>query len=60
MSHCFTINEIITFVNWDSVGNTITRVQHDTSSTTRCVQGKYGLNGDVHGRSVEGLEHDLQ
>ena len=30
-----------------------------TCGTTRGVQGQYSLDGDVHGRCVEGLEHDL-
>ena len=49
----------IAFVDGDSVGDTVTRVQHETSGTARGIQGQHGLNGDVHGRGVEGLEHDL-
>ena len=44
----------------DGVGHIITRVQHDASGTARGVEGEHGLNGDVHGRSVEGLKHDLR
>jgi hypothetical protein len=49
----------ITFVDGDSVGDTITRVQDDTGGTARSVEGQDGLNGDVHGGGVEGLEHNL-
>merc|ERR1712025_350913 len=49
----------ISFVDWDSVGNTITRIKNDTSGTARGVERKDSLNGDIHGWSVECLEHDL-
>ena len=49
-----------TFIDGDSVGNTITRVQHDTGGTTRSVERQDSLNGNVHGRGVESLEHDLK
>jgi hypothetical protein len=49
----------ITFVDGDGVGDTITGVQDDTGGTAGSVQGQDGLNGDVHGGGVEGLEHDL-
>ncbi|KAH9494229.1 hypothetical protein DERF_014932 [Dermatophagoides farinae] len=49
----------ITFVDWDCVGDTITRIQDDTGGTTRSVQGQDSLDGDVNGWAVEGLEHDL-
>ena len=39
--------------------DTVTRVHDDTRGTARSVQRKHGLDGDVHGRHVEGLEHDL-
>ena len=41
------------------MGDTIARVEDDTSGTTRGVEGQNGLDGDVHSRAVEGLEHDL-
>jgi hypothetical protein len=53
------VGEGITFVDGDSVGDTITRVEHDTSGTSRGVEGKDSLDGNVHGGGVEGLEHDL-
>merc|ERR1711970_183998 len=49
----------VTFVDWDVVGNTITSVEDDTGGTARGVEGEDGLDADVHGRHVEGLEHDL-
>ncbi|CAG0923204.1 unnamed protein product [Notodromas monacha] len=41
------------------VGHAVARVQDDTRRTTGSVERKHGLDGDVHGRAVEGLEHDL-
>ena len=48
-----------TFVDGDGVGDTIAGVQDDGSGTTGGVEGQDSLDGDVHGRGVEGLEHDL-
>ena len=50
----------VTFIDWDCVCDTIARVQDDTGGTSGGVEGEHGLNGDVHGWGVEGLEHDLQ
>ncbi|KFU86680.1 hypothetical protein M959_04961, partial [Chaetura pelagica] len=52
--------EGITFIDGHSVGNTITRVHHNTSGTTRGIQGQHSLDGYIHGWGVEGLEHDLR
>merc|ERR1711974_19117 len=49
----------ITLVDGDVVGDTIARVHDHTGGTTRGIEGKDGLDGDVHGRHVEGLEHGL-
>merc|ERR1719464_66467 len=49
----------VSFIDRDSVGNTITRVHDDTSGPTRGIQGKYGLDGNIHGGGVESFEHDL-
>ncbi len=49
----------ILIINGDSVGDTITRVEDDTGGTTRGIEGEHGLNGDIHGRGRESLEHDL-
>jgi len=53
------VGKSITLIDGHGVGHTITRVQHATGGTTRGVQGKHSLDVDVHGRDVEGLEHDL-
>ena len=53
------VRERETLVNRDSVGHTITGVEDDTSRAAGCVERKDGLDGDVEGRGVEGLEHDL-
>jgi len=49
----------VTFVDGDSVGDTISGIEDDTGCSTGCVKGKHGLDGDVHGGSVECFEHDL-
>ena len=41
------------------MGDTVSGVQDDTGGTAGGVQGQDGLDGDVHGRGVEGFEHDL-
>ena len=49
----------VSFVDGDSVGDTITRVEDGTRGAARRVQGKHSLDVDVHGGHVEGLEHNL-
>merc|ERR1719365_354014 len=49
----------ITFIDGDTVGDTITRVHDNTSGTARGIEGEDSLDGDIHGGHVEGLEHDL-
>merc|ERR1712130_891851 len=49
----------ITFIDGDVVGDTITRVHDHTGGTTRGVEGKDSLDGNIHGGHVEGLKHDL-
>merc|ERR1711899_337113 len=53
------VGESVTLVDGDSVGDTVTGVHGDTGGTAGGVQGEHGLDGDVHGGGVEGLEHDL-
>merc|ERR1719493_257897 len=53
------VGESITFIDGDSVGDTITGVHDNTSGTARGIKGKDSLDGNVHGGHVEGLEHDL-
>jgi hypothetical protein len=49
----------ISFINGNSVGDTITGIENDTSSTTRGIEGEDSLNCDVHGGGVESFKHDL-
>merc|ERR1719385_239017 len=49
----------ITFIDGDTMGDTITRVHDNTSGTARGIEGKDSLDGDIHGRHIEGLKHDL-
>merc|ERR1719249_631664 len=53
------VGESITFIDGDSVGNTITRVHDNTGGTTRGIEGEDSLDGNIHGGHVEGLKHDL-
>merc|ERR1711923_166043 len=53
------VGESVTLVDGDSVGDTVSGVQDDTGGTAGGVQGEHGLDGDIHGGSVECLEHDL-
>merc|ERR1719376_1079116 len=53
------MGEGIAFIDWDTVGDTISRVHDNTSGTARGIEGEDGLDGHVHGGHVEGLKHDL-
>merc|ERR1719481_2341125 len=53
------MGESITFIDRDTVGNTISRVHDNTSGTARGVKGEDSLDGNIHGGHVEGLKHDL-
>merc|ERR1712152_80671 len=53
------VGEGITFIDGDTVGNTISGVHDNTSGTSGGVEGEDSLDGDIHGGHVEGLEHDL-
>ena len=53
------VREGITFIDGDGVRDTISGIHDDTGGTSRGVQGQDGLDSDVHGGGVEGLEHDL-
>ena len=48
-----------TFIDWDSVGNTISRINDATGGSTVGVEGKDGLDGNVHTGNLESLEHEL-
>jgi len=45
-------------IDGDSVSNTITGVDDETSGTAIGVEGKDSLDGDVHTLDLESLEHD--
>merc|ERR1719508_616869 len=49
----------ITFIDWNTMGDTISRVHDNTSGTARGIEGEDSLDGDIHGGHVEGLKHDL-
>mmetsp|Transcript_94551 Transcript_94551/g.197513 ORF Transcript_94551/g.197513 Transcript_94551/m.197513 type:complete len:201 (+) Transcript_94551:785-1387(+) len=49
----------VALVDGHGVGDAVAGVHHDASGAARGVQGQDGLDGHVHGRNVEGLEHDL-
>merc|ERR1712200_89697 len=53
------VGQSITFIDGNSVGDTISRVHDDTSGTTRGIKGEDSLDGNIHGGHVEGLKHDL-
>merc|ERR1711909_164526 len=53
------MGEGIAFIDWDTVGDTISRVHDNTSGTARGIEGEDSLDGNIHGGHVEGLEHDL-
>merc|ERR1712061_640283 len=53
------MGEGITFIDGDTVGDTISRVHDNTSSTAGGIQGEDSLDGNIHGGHVEGLKHDL-
>jgi len=53
------VGESVSLVDGDGVGDTITGIKDDTSGSSRGVEGKDSLDGDIHSWGVEGLEHDL-
>merc|ERR1712026_443397 len=53
------MGESITLIDGDIVGDTIAGVHDHTGGTTRGIEGEDGLDGNIHGGHVEGLEHDL-
>merc|ERR1719290_575972 len=53
------MGEGITFIDWDSVRDTISRVHDNASGTARGIEGEDSLDGNIHSGHVEGLEHDL-
>jgi len=54
------VGERVALVDRDRVRHTVTRVEHNARRAARRVQRQHGLDGHVHGRRVERLEHDLR
>jgi len=48
----------ITFIDWDGVGNSITRINNHTSGSTGGVEGKDSLDRDIELWDTESLEED--
>ena len=48
-----------TLEDWNGVGNTITRVDDCTGSSTVGVEGEDSLDGNVKSLNLESLEHEL-
>ena len=53
------VGKRVSFIDGDGVGHAVAAVEHDTGGTAGRVEGEHRLDGDVHRRDVEGLEHDL-
>merc|ERR1712198_818809 len=53
------MGEGITFIDGDTMGDTITRVHDNTSGTSRGVKGENSLDSNIHSGHVKGLEHNL-
>lgn len=53
------VGESVTLIDGHGVGDTVTRVKHAAGGAAGGIEGKDGLDVDVHGGDVEGLEHDL-
>merc|ERR1719342_368158 len=49
----------ITFIDRDTMGDTVPRVHDDTSGTSGSIEGEDSLDGNIHSGHVEGLKHDL-
>jgi hypothetical protein len=48
----------ITFIDWDSVSNSITRINDHTSGSTGGIEGKDSLDRDIELWDTESLEED--
>mmetsp|Transcript_56970 Transcript_56970/g.132840 ORF Transcript_56970/g.132840 Transcript_56970/m.132840 type:complete len:283 (+) Transcript_56970:444-1292(+) len=53
MRHC------VALVNGHHMGDTIAAVTDNACCPPRCVQRQHSLRRNIHGRNIEGLEHDL-
>mmetsp|Transcript_43516 Transcript_43516/g.110202 ORF Transcript_43516/g.110202 Transcript_43516/m.110202 type:complete len:416 (-) Transcript_43516:4-1251(-) len=50
----------IAFVDRHGVRHAVARVHDDACGAAGGIQREHSLDGDIHGRHVEGLEHDLR
>merc|ERR1712226_118901 len=53
------MGQCISFVDWHSVGHSITRIHNNASCSPRCIQRENCLDCHIHCWNVEGFEHDL-
>merc|ERR1719162_2181050 len=51
--------QCIPLVDGHCVGHTISRIHHDAGGAARGIEGEHCLDRHVHGRAIEGFEHDL-
>merc|ERR1719343_1582446 len=49
----------VSFIDRDSMGNTISRIQNNTSGTSGSIKGKNSLDSYIHSWSVECFKHNL-
>ena len=49
----------VDIVEWDTMADATTNLEHNTSDMARAVQGKHWLATDLAGRDGEALKHDL-
>merc|ERR1719150_3060533 len=54
------VRQGISLIDGDSVRHTITGIHNNTSGTSGSVKRQDGLDGYIHSRGREGLEHDLR
>jgi hypothetical protein len=47
-----------TFIYWNSMGNTISRIDDETGGSTIGVKGKNSLDGDIKSLNLECLKHE--
>ena len=52
--------EQYTFKYGHSLRDAITRIQHDTSGSARCIKRQHTLKGYIHCRDVEDFKHNLE
>ena len=53
------IGKSVAVIDGDGVGDAVTRVEDNSRGATGCKKGEHSLVGDIHGRRLEFLKHDL-